>query len=290
MTMNSSTHRDRVRLATDRVGSLLAIAAVILALIPLAAMIAFVLQRGASSINLDFFTQGPPQMGQPGGGVYPMIVGSLLVVSMASIIGIPFGLLSGIFLLRSGNTRFAQTTRFVIDVIAGTPSILAGVIVAALIVIPTTNESAMSAALALAVLMFPTVARATEAALKLVPGELREAALALGAAEWKVIGRVTIPSAAGGIVTAVILGIARIAGETAPLYLTMGYNQFLSTNVRQGPMGSLPVQIWIDATTGLPSDQKAAFAGALVLFALVAILNLLARLLTYRFSKRIRAA
>ena len=177
-----------------------------------------------------------------------------------------------------------------IDVIAGTPSILAGVIVAALIVIPTTNESAMSAALALAVLMFPTVARATEAALKLVPGELREAALALGAAEWKVIGRVTIPSAAGGIVTAVILGIARIAGETAPLYLTMGYNQFLSTNVRQGPMGSLPVQIWIDATTGLPSDQKAAFAGALVLFALVAILNLLARLLTYRFSKRIRAA
>lgn len=286
--MIAPLHGYAARRITDRIGSGLALSAVIIALIPLGALIAFVIQRGAGSLTLAFFTQGPSLMGTGGGGVYPMIVGSLLVVGMASAIGIPFGLLSGMYLARSGQTRLAQIARFVIDVIAGTPSILAGVIVAALIVIPTTNESALSAALALALLMFPTVARATEAALRAVPLELREAALALGAPEWKLMGHVTIPTAAAGLVTAVILGVARVAGETAPLYLTMGSNSFLSTNVTSGPMGSLPVQIWIDATTGLPSDAKTAFAGALVLFALVAILNLAARVLTFRLTKRAR--
>jgi phosphate transport system permease protein len=277
-----------MRKFVDRGGSALAIGAVVLALIPLAALIGFVIQRGGSSISPAFFTEDP--LGPGGGGVFPMIVGSLLVVGMATAIGIPFGLLSGMYLARTGSSPSAQAARFVIDVIAGTPSILAGVIVAALIVIPTTNESALSASVALALLMFPTVARATESALRAVPTELREAALALGAPEWKLMARVTIPTAAAGIVTAAILGVARVAGETAPLYLTMGSNTFLSTNVRSGPMGSLPVQIWVDATTGLPSDAKIAFAGALVLFALVAILNLVARLLTYRLSKRTRLA
>ena len=286
--ISSSTHRDRIRRLVDRAGSAVTVAAVVLALVPLIALMAFVIERGGSSISWHFFTENP--LGPDGGGVEPMIIGSLLVVGMASAVGIPFGLLSGIYLARTEPSRLAPAARFVIDVIAGTPSILAGVIVAALIVIPTTNESAMSAALALALLMFPTVARATEAALRSVPTELREAALALGAPEWKLMARVTIPSAAAGIVTALILGVARVAGETAPLYLTMGYNNFLSTNVRSGPMASLPVQIWIDATTGLPSDAQIAFAGALVLFALVAILNLVARILTYRLSKRTRIA
>jgi phosphate transport system permease protein len=284
--MPAAFRSHNARIFFDRSGTVLAVAAVILPLIPLGAVIAFVIQRGASSLTFDFFTLNPPEMGMPGGGMYPMIVGSVIVVGLASAIGIPFGMLCGLFLARSRASKLASISRFVIDVIAGTPSILAGVIVAALIVIPTTNESALSAAIALALLMFPTVARAAEAAIRAVPSELHEAALALGAPEWKVMMRVTIPTAAAGLVTAFILGVARVAGETAPLYLTMGSNNFLSTNPWHGPMGSLPVQIWIDATTGLPSDANAAFAGALVLFILVAILNLLARILTYRLSRR----
>lgn len=288
--MTALTRRDRIRIALDHAGTWVAIAAVVLALIPLVALIGFVISKGASSINLDFFTQNPAPQGFAGGGWYPIIVGSLIVMAVSSAMGIPFGLLSGIYLARAGNGPFTQLARFVTDVIAGTPSILAGVIVAALIVLPTTNESAFAASIALALLMFPTVTRATEAALRAVPAELREAALGLGAPEWKLILRVTVPTAASGIVTAVILGIARVAGETAPLYLTMGSNTFLNTNVFSGPMGALPTAIWEYSQTGSPVDADKAFAGAFVLFGLIAVLNLIARMLTYRLSKRTRIA
>lgn len=281
---------NRRRKTVDRGGTILAYLAVAIALIPLGALIGFVLQRGLGAMSVDFFTKNPPPMGEPGGGVFPMIVGSALVIGMASAMGIPVGFLSGVYLSGAKASRIANLCRFVIDVIAGTPSIIAGVVVAALIVIPTTNESTLAAAIALALLMFPTVARATEAALRAVPRELHEAAVALGSPDWKALLRVAIPTAAAGLVTAMILGVARVAGETAPLYLTMGFNSFLSTNVTSGPMGSLPVQIWIDATTGLPADASRAFGGALVLFALVGLLNLLARILTYRLSKRTRLA
>ncbi len=276
------------RILVDRMGTALAVGAVITALIPLGAMTAYVIAQGGSALSLSFFTQGPPAVeGQAIGGMFPMIVGSLILIGLTSCLGIPVGLLSGIYLWRYGAGSFGQAVRFVTDVIAGIPSILAGVIAFALVVLPTGTYSAYSAAIALALLMFPTVTRATETALGAVPTELREAALGLGATEWRVVVRVVVPTAASGIVTAVVLGIARVTGETAPLVFTANGLPVVSTNIF-GPMGALPLQIWQDANTPFATDHQAAFAGALVLFGIILALNLIARILTYRLSRRTR--
>lgn len=282
--------RDSRRRIVDRIGTSFAVLAVILALIPLGALIGFVVTKGAGALSVGFFTQGPPVIGQTGGGMYPMILGTVILILMTSAIGIPVGLLSGIYLARTGKGTFAQTARFLTDVIAGTPSILAGVIVEALVVFPTSTNSAAAGSIALALLMFPTVTRATEAAIRAVPRELREAALGLGSREWKLMARVVIPTAAPGIVTAIILGIARVAGETAPLVLTIVGNNFVNTNIFKGQMGALPLQIWSDAQSPSPVDHQAALAGAFVLFSLIVLLNLIARILTYRLSRRTRIA
>jgi phosphate transport system permease protein len=267
----------------------LALLCLVAAVIPLGAMLVYVLQQGGSSLSFDFFTKLPKATGETGGGMEQAILGTLYLIFLASCIGLPIGLMSGIYLARSGNNRFARVARFFTDVMAGTPSIVAGVVAYALVVIPTGNFSAKAGALALGILMFPTVTRATEETIKLVPGTIREAGLALGVPEWKTMVGIILPASAQGIVTAIMLGIARVAGETAPLYLTVLGNNAVHWSL-SGPIGALPVQIWQYAQTPYEDLHRQAWAGAFVLFSIIVILNLAARMLTYRVSKRVGAS
>lgn len=280
------TTRYGVRKSVNTIGILLAVVCTFAAIVPLGAMLYYVLQQGASSINLDFFTQLPAAAGDSGGGMSSQIIGTLYLIGIASAIGIPVGILSGIYLSRGANVGLAHTVRFVTDVVAGTPSIVAGIVAYALIVVPMGSFSALSGGVALGLLMFPTVTRATEEAITLVPTAIREAALALGLPEWKTMARVILPAAVNGIVTAIMLGIARVAGETAPLVFTaFGTDAFPGSPLHA--VGALPLKIWVFATGPYDTWHRQAWAGALTLFALILILNLAARLLTYRLSRRV---
>jgi phosphate transport system permease protein len=278
-----------VRKTMDYGGTILTVLCVIAAIVPLGAMLYYVIEQGFSVINFAFFTDAPVAIGETGGGMAPEIVGTLYLVGIACCVGLPIGLLSGIYLARSTRVQFANSVRFVTDVVAGTPSIIAGIVAFALIVIPMGHFSALAGGIALGLLMFPTVTRATEAAIRLVPEPIHEAALALGLPEWKTMVRVIIPAATNGIVTAIMLGIARVAGETAPLVFTaFGTDAYPGGPL--GEVGALPLKIWQYAQGPYQNWHEQAWAGALTLFAIITILNLAARLLTYRLSKRVAGA
>lgn len=266
----------------NNAGYVLAIVCVLLAIIPLGAMIYYVLKEGGRDLTLSFFTQTPAPVGESGGGMSSQIVGTIILMIVASIIGLPVGILSGIYLARAeGTNRFASTARFCTDVIAGTPSIVAGVVAYAAIVVHFGGFGAIPGGVALALLMFPTVTRATEAAIDLVPEAMREAGLALGVPEWATLARIILPAARSGIITAIMLGIARVAGETAPLYLTAFGNDAMTVSLQSGQgIGALPLEIWKYAQSPYVTWHQQAWAGAFVLFALIVILNLSARLLT----------
>jgi len=289
MITSSIDRRFMLRKAKNRVGTALGILCIVVALIPLGALLGYVLAQGGTSLNLAFFTELPKPAGESGGGMSNAILGTLLLIGLTSVIGLPIGILSGIYLARAGSNPFAATVRFVTDVIAGTPSIVAGVVAYALVVVPLGGFSAFSGSVALALLMFPTVTRASEEALHLVPISIREAALALGVSEWKTMLRVTLPAASSGIVTAIMLGVARVAGETAPLLFTA----FGNPGIQLSPMQSvetLPVQIWTYAISPYDDWHRQAWAGAFVLFAIIVILNVIARLLTRRLRARVGTA
>jgi phosphate transport system permease protein len=266
-----------------RLGVGLTLLAAALAVIPLGAMLGYVVAQGASALDLNFFTQLPKPTGESGGGMLNAISGTILLILLASIIGIPLGILSGIHLSRAVGGVFPHTVRFVTDVIAGTPSIVAGIVAYALIVIPF-GFSAISGGAALGLLMFPTVTRATEEAIRLVPVSVREAGLALGIPEWKTMLRITLPAAAPGVVTAIMLGVARVAGETAPLLFTAFGNPAVQLSPNR-PVEALPLQIWTYATSPYADWHRQAWAGAFVLFALIVVLNLGARLATRRLAR-----
>ncbi len=275
-----------LRKAKDRGGTILGLLCVVVALIPLGALLGYVLAQGGTSVNLAFFTELPKPAGESGGGMSNAISGTLLLIALTSVIGLPVGILSGIYLARARSNPFATTVRFVTDVIAGTPSIVAGVVAYALVVVPLGGFSAFSGSVALALLMFPTVTRASEESLRLVPVSVREAALALGVPEWKTMLRIILPAASTGIVTAVMLGVARVAGETAPLLFTA----FGNPSIQLSPMKSvetLPVQIWTYAISPYDDWHRQAWAGAFVLFAIIVILNVCARLMTRRLRARV---
>jgi phosphate transport system permease protein len=235
----------------------------------------YVLQKGAGALDWAFFTELPKGPGDTGGGMANAMLGSLTLIILASAIGIPWGLASGIYLAEYGRGRTAQGLRFAIDLLASTPSIVVGIFVYGLIVIRF-GFSAYAGALSLAIIMLPVIARSAEEILKLVPGHLREAGLALGVPRWKVLLRIVIPGSLSGLLTGIMLAIARAVGETAPLLFTSLGNQYFARGLAQ-PTASLPVQIYNFAKSGYPDLERQAWAGALVLVFFVFILNLATR-------------
>jgi phosphate transport system permease protein len=255
----------------------LMIGAVIVALLPLFFILLNLMLKGASSLSLDFFTKIPSPAGEIGGGVVHALVGTLLIVGMASLIGLPIGVGAGIYCAEYPTSRLTWITRFVADVLNGTPSIVVGVFAWAWIVATQKHFSALAGSVALALLMIPMVLRTTEEMIKLVPNSLREAALALGYPRWRTSLSVVIRTTLPGIVTGALLATARIAGETAPLLFTALGSQYLSFDLNQ-PMAALPLTVFTYATGPYPQWHSYAWAAALVLILVVFILSLGARL------------
>jgi phosphate transport system permease protein len=254
------------------------------AIVPLVSVLVGVIGQGLSCINLSFFTELPKPVGESGGGMGNAMVGSLTLVGVASLIAVPVGVLAGIYLAEFGHGRFAKLVRFGADVLSGVPSIVVGIFVYTLLVLSMRGFSALAGAVALAILMLPTVMRSTEELLALVPEDLREAALALGVPRWRTILQVILRTALPGIGTGIMLAVARAAGETAPLLFTALNNRFWSARLDQ-PIASLPVQIFTYAVSPFPDWHRQAWAAALVLMLLVLILNLATRALARRATR-----
>jgi phosphate transport system permease protein len=264
-------------------------AAVLLALVPLALVLFYVVSRGITSLNWAFFTHMPAPVGEIGGGMANAIVGSLIVTGLGATFAIPLGLIAGIYASEYQGTRIASATRFAADTLNGVPSIVIGVFAYGLAVLPFHQFSAVAGGFALGIMMLPLVMRTTEELLLLVPHSLREAALALGATRARAVFTVVVPAAAPGILTGILLALARVAGETAPLLFTAFNNRFFSTDVRQ-PIATLTVQVYTYALTGYPDWQRQAWAGSLVLVTLVFSCSLLARFATARMERMRRGA
>jgi len=261
----------------------LCIAATFLAIIPLIAVLAYVAAKGIGNLSWDLFTHdSTAPVGEPGNGLAAALTGTAVVVALACAIGIPVGVMAGVYLAELGrDSTFAKTVRFTADVMSGVPSIVVGVFVYAMIVLQQRHYSALAGGIALAIIMLPTVTRTTEEMLRLVPDALREGALALGVPRWKGILTVVLRTAAPGIATGVMLAVARVAGETAPLLFTALGNDRVSTSLGQ-PIGTMPVLIFNYAKSPYPEQNNQAAAAALVLVAFVLLLNLSARLLVRR--------
>jgi len=258
-------------------------ASVLIALVPLAFVLFFVVSQGIQSLNLAFFTHMPVPTGEQGGGMLNSIVGSLILVGLGALFAIPIGIMSGIYMSEYAGTRFASLVRFAADTLNGVPSIVVGVFVYGIAVLPFRQFSAMAGGLALGIMMIPIIARTTEELLLLVPGTMREGALALGATHARAVFTVVVPSAAQGIITGIVLAIARIAGETAPLLFTALNNRFFTTKLTQ-PISSLTVQVYTYASSPYVDQHRQAWAGALVLVAIVLSCSLLARFATRRLE------
>ncbi|MFL5387822.1 MAG: phosphate ABC transporter permease PstA [Myxococcales bacterium] len=254
-------------------------AGLVIALVPLLSVLWLVVSHGARALDLDFFTALPSPVGETGGGVANAILGTGYIVAIACAIGVPLGVGAGVFLAEKGDGKVGEAIRFTAEVLSGVPSIVVGIVAYALVVIPMRRFSALAGGVALAVLMVPTLARSTEELVRLVPGSLREASLALGVPQWRTSLRVVLRTALGGIVTAILLAVARAAGETAPLLFTSLNNQYWNFSPDQ-PTASLTVQIFNYAVSPYADWHDKAWGAALVLLLLVGALSLLARLLT----------
>ncbi|HYP99262.1 MAG TPA: phosphate ABC transporter permease PstA [Polyangiaceae bacterium] len=262
------------------------VVATLIALVPLISVLYYVTRRGIGGINLAFFTELPKPVGESGGGMANALAGTLKLVFLACVFGIPPGVMAGMYLAEFGESRFGKLVRFSADVMSGVPSITVGIFVYALIVLQAKHFSAFAGGIALAVLMLPTVTRTTEELLRLVPESLREAALGLGVPKWRATLRVMLRTAAPGIATGVMLAVARVAGETAPLLFTAFSNPFWSSGVNE-PTASLPMNIYNYAVSPYEEWHRQAWAAALVLLILVLLLNISARLLVrYRVGAR----
>jgi phosphate transport system permease protein len=255
----------------------LMIGAVVVALIPLFFILLNLIVKGAGSLSFDFFTKTPAPAGETGGGVAHALAGTLLIVGVASLIGLPIGIAGGVYCAEFPASRLTWVTRFVADVMNGTPSIVVGVFAWAWIVAQQKHFSALAGSIALSLLMIPMVLRTTEEMIKLVPNSLREAALALGYPRWRTSLSVVIRTTLPGIMTGALLAVARIAGETAPLLFTALGSQYLSMNLDQ-PMAALPLTVFTYATGPYEEWHRYAWAAALVLIMVVFVLSLGARL------------
>jgi phosphate transport system permease protein len=258
--------------------------AVLLALVPLGLVLFFVVSQGVQALNIGFFTRMPRPVGETGGGMLNALVGTLMLTGLAATMAIPIGVISGVYMSEYKGTRLATATRFAADTLNGVPSIVIGIFAYAVAVLPFRQFSAMAGGLALGVMMIPIIARTTEELLLLVPGALREGALALGATRARAVFTVILPAALPGIITGVVLALARIAGETAPLLFTAFNNRFLSTDLRQ-PIASMTVQIFTYAISPYEDWHRQAWAGALVLVSFVLMCSLVARVVTARVQR-----
>jgi phosphate transport system permease protein len=284
-----STLNAKIRQLTDHCVSGLAILATVLVIAPLAAIFVYLIVRGASSLDLAFFTQIPKPPGEPGGGMANAILGSGILLAIASALGIPIGIGAGIFLAEFGRgTKLATGVRFTADVLNGVPSIVMGITAYALIVQPkipwlpfTGHFSAFSGGVALGIMMIPTVCRTTEEMLLMVPHNVREAALGLGVPNWRSVMSITVRTASPGIITGCMLAFARVAGETAPLIFTAFGNSFWSTSLNR-PIEALPLQIWVFASSPYDDWRRLAWAGSLVLIVLIVLAVSLVRYVTSR--------
>jgi phosphate transport system permease protein len=256
----------------------------VLALVPLAFVLFHVVKQGFSSLNWDFFTRMPRPVGEPGGGMANAMVGTLILVGLASIVAIPVGLIAGVYLSEYAGGKFASAVRFTADVLNGVPSIVIGIFAYGLAVLPVHRFSALAGGLALGFMMIPIVTRTTEELLNLVPSTLREGALALGATRARAAFGVMVPAALPGIMTGILVALARIAGETAPLLFTSFNNRFFTARLDQ-PIASLTVQVYTYAISPYDDWHRQAWAGALVLVAFVFIFSVLARLVTRRLER-----
>jgi phosphate transport system permease protein len=262
---------------------------VVLALIPLALILFYVISQGITALNLGFFTQMPKPVGEPGGGMANAIVGTLIVVGLGAVFAIPIGILSGIYAAEYSGTFLASTVRFAADTLNGVPSIVIGVFVYAIAVLPFKQFSALAGGIALGIMMIPLIMTTTEELLRLVPTSLKEGALALGATRGRAVFSVVVPAALPGISTGILLALARIAGETAPLLFTSFNNRFFSTDVGQ-PIATLTVQVFTYAIAPYPDWHRQAWAGALVLVSIVVVCSILARIATARMERMHRGA
>jgi phosphate transport system permease protein len=257
---------------------------VLIALVPLALILFFVVTQGIRALNVNFFTHMPAPVGETGGGMVNAIVGTLIVTGLASLMAVPIGVMSGIYMSEYAGSRFASVVRFAADTLNGVPSIVIGIFAYGVAVLPFKQFSAMAGGFALGVMMIPIIARTTEELLLLVPGSMREGALALGATRARAVFSVVLPAALPGIVTGIVLALARVAGETAPLLFTSFNNRFFNANLRQ-PISTLTVQVFTYAISPYEDWHRQAWAGALVLVTIVFICSLLARVATRRLER-----
>jgi phosphate transport system permease protein len=267
------------RKAKSVLASVLCSFAALLVIAPLALVFYYLLRNGLGSLNLAFFTHLPKPVGEPGGGMANAIVGSMELLGLAALIGVPIGVLGGVYLAEYGTARANAFLRFVADVLNGVPSIIWGVVVYGLVVVPFKSFSAYAGGLALGFMMIPLIMRTTEEVLLLVPNGYREAALALGISRWKTIFHIVMKTASKGIVTGILLALARIAGETAPLLFTAFGNRFWNHSLAE-PIAALPLQIFTYAISPYDDWHRQAWAGALVLVLMILLINLLVRFVT----------
>jgi phosphate transport system permease protein len=275
-----NVQRYTVRKWVDRFARAACLGATLVALVPLFSVLTYIGAKGIGHLHLAFFTGLPAPVGEPGGGMGNAIVGSFLLVAVGSLFSKPLGILAGIYLSEFGAGQLARAVRFSADVMSGIPSITIGIFIYTVLVLRMRHFSLLAGGLALAVIMLPTVTRTTEEMLRLVPHSLREAGLALGAPKWRVTLKVVLRTGVGGIVTGVMLAIARAAGETAPLLFTALNNRLWSVRLDK-PVASLPVQIFTYAVAPFENWHEHAWTAALVLLVLVLVLNICARAITF---------
>jgi phosphate transport system permease protein len=274
--------RTRLRSLADGAATFLAVFSTILVILPLVAIFVYLILKGAHSLNFAFFTQVPKPVGEAGGGMANAIMGSVTLLALASIIGVPIGIGGGIYLAEFGRgTKLANAVRFTADVLNGVPSIVMGLAAYALIVVPQHHFSALAGGTALGIMMIPTVCRTTEEMLLMVPHAVREAALGLGVPNWRSVLSITVRTASPGIITGCMLAFARVAGETAPLIFTALGNDYWSTSLNR-PIAALPLQIYVYALSPYDDWHRLAWAGSLVLIVLIVLAVSLVRYVTSR--------
>lgn len=257
---------------------------VLLALVPLALILFYVVVQGVRGLNFEFFIHTPRPVGEAGGGMANAIVGTLMLIGLASVLAVPVGIVSGVYMSEYAGSRLAAVIRFAADTLNGVPSIVIGVFAYGIAVLPFRQFSAMAGGLALGIMMIPIMARTTEELLLLVPGTMREGALALGATRARAVFSVVLPAALPGIITGVMLALARIAGETAPLLFTSFNNRYFTTKLNQ-PISSLTVQVFTYAISPYNDWHRQAWAGALVLVTIVLVCSLVARVASRRLER-----